>query len=498
MEWARQWPTGSNDVPTSYDAEMMQSSKGWRERLILAADFATLVCGAGALVLFVVGSFRAVLDDIAIRIDWRHAAFLAVALAAVRHAGQSSPSLLTRVSAWPADLSRRPAIADAVIAFWATRPAILFIGFLAVVTIGLPPGTGEPLIARTPLSSLPARWDAQWYAGLAAHGYEWQRSFDPQQNLAFFPAYPLLIRSLGVATGAFRPGVPADRQILRLTWCGLFISFGAFFCAAWYFAYLAREMMEEPRARAALLLLAAYPFALFFSAAYTESLFLLTALGTWFHFRRGETLPAVGWGLLAGLTRPNGCFLSIPLGLLALGVRDAEGGIAPARGFPARRLLIAAMPGVGMLLFTTYLYQVTGIWFAWSKTHAAWGRVIGGETRQSIFGTLSGVGSEGLFGFAVDHPYDLLNALGLLFALVLVRAVWRLSPAWAAFVLVNVLVPLSAGGLLSMGRLTSTLFPLFLACALWLPAGMAAAVTTGFAIAQGLLAALFYTWRDVY
>jgi hypothetical protein len=100
--------------------------------------------------------------------------------------------------------------------------------------------------------------------------------------------------------------------------------------------------------------------------------------------------------------------------------------------------------------------------------------------------------------FAADHPYDLLNALGLLFALVLVRAVWRFSPAWAVFVLVNVFVPLSAGGLLSMGRLTSTLFPLFLACAVALPAGGAGALTLGFAIVQGLLAALFYTWRDVY
>ena len=63
---------------------------------------------------------------------------------------------------------------------------------------------------------------------------------------------------------------------------------------------------------------------------------------------------------------------------------------------------------------------------------------------------------------------------GLLFALALLAAVWRLSPAWAAFVVVGVLVPLSAGGLLSMGRLTSTLFPLFLAAALVLPAGLLA------------------------
>jgi len=31
--------------------------------------------------------------------------------------------------------------------------------------------------------------------------------------------------------------------------------------------------------------------------------------------------------------------------------------------------------------------------------------------------------------FASDHPYDLLNGLGLLFAVGLLAAVWRLSPA---------------------------------------------------------------------
>ena len=75
---------------------------------------------------------------------------------------------------------------------------------------------------------------------------------------------------------------------------------------------------------------------------------------------------------------------------------------------------------------------------------------------------------------------------------------WRLSPAWAVFVLVSVAVPFSAGGLLSMGRITSTLFPVFLASAAVLPAGTSAGLTAMFGVLQGLLAALFYTWRDVY
>ena len=68
----------------------------------------------------------------------------------------------------------------------------------------------------------------------------------------------------------------------------------------------------------------------------------------------------------------------------------------------------------------------------------------------------------GLLQLVSDHPYKSLNALGLVFAMALLAPVWqRLGPAWTVYMLVSLVPPLFAGGLLSMGRLTSTLFPLF-------------------------------------
>ncbi len=460
-----------------------------------AADLATALGILAAVVLACTGSYRDVIAGTIVSIGWEHAAFAAAAVAAIRHAARPRPTIFASAKRWQAAVVRRPSIADAMLAFWLTRPAVVAVGLLATVTLGLAAGA-PAFTSRNPLGALPARWDAQWYAGIASDGYQWRHSFDKQQNLAFFPAYPLLVRAAGFATGAFRTGVPPERRLARLTWCGLAISLASFFWAAWYFARLAREMLDPARARTALLLLSAYPFAVFFSAAYTESLFLLAALGTWFHFRRGDSLRASAWGLLAGLTRPNGCFLSIPLGLLAVGMRDARG--APA-GQPRRpvlvRLAVAAMPGIGMLAFTAYLQHVTGIWFAWSKTHAAWGRVLGAGSTGAMF---TGLGPQGLIAYAVDRPYDLLNALGLIAALALLRPVWRLSPAWAVFVIVSVAVPFSAGGVLSIGRLTSTLFPMFLACAAVLPAALAPALVALLAMLQGLVAVLFYTWRGIY
>src|SRR6185295_17704077 len=128
-----------------------------------------------------------------------------------------------------------------------------------------------------------------------------------QQNIAFFPAYPMTIRSLSVLFG---------RQAL---WTGVIISLVSFFAALTYFLRLARDLLkDEDQAVTAVTLLAAYPFAVFFSAVYTEALFLLTLIGAVYHFHKNDLWRAAMWGFLCGLTRPNGAFLSVVLALMAI------------------------------------------------------------------------------------------------------------------------------------------------------------------------------------
>jgi hypothetical protein len=183
----------------------------------------------------------------------------------------------------------------------------------------------------------------------------------------------------------------------------------------------------------------------------------------------------------------------VPLLLVALGVRGARGDTERASGRLARTAA-AAMPCVGMLMFTAFLYERTGVWFAWARMHGAWGRVFTGEAPLSL-----PAGGDGLLQTAAAHPYASLNGLGVAFALGMAWPVWRrLGPAWCAFILANVVPPLFAGGVLSMGRLSSTLFPAFLALAAVLPSRTVPGVVVAFGMLQGLVAVLFYTWRSLY
>lgn len=418
--------------------------------------------------------------------------YAAVCVQIARHLLWPRPSILWRVKRAHAAVAARPNVAAALRAFVATRPAVFLVAFFAVVTIGL---TAKPgfVLSRDPLANLPARFDAGWYGDIALDGYTWDHTFQRQRNIAFFPAMPMLMRPVGAAFGMSDRTVPRERRMLRALWAGVVISLGAFLWALYYVTRLGSDLIGPERAAGATLLLAAYPFALFYNAPYTESLFLLGAAGACYHFIRGEWVAASFWGLLVGLTRPNGCFVSIPLAILGAqeiyrGVRGTGIGV---------RLLTAAMPGIGMLLFTAFLYRLTGVWFAWARSHEAWGRTYQGfGPFVAVFERLR---DEPFLQVVTNNPSNSLNALGVLFGLALIYPVFRrLGPAWGVFVLVNLIPPLFAGGLLSMGRLSSTLFPLFLALAAVVAPRHVPAWVAVFGIGQGLCAALFFTWRDLY
>lgn len=419
----------------------------------------------------------------------------------VRHLLWPKPSVVWRLRQMHGSITARPDIAAALRAFLITRPAVFVVGLTAVVTIGLTaPGL---VLSRDPLANLPARYDAGWYGDIALDGYTWDHSFQRQRNIAFFPAMPMLMRPAGAVFGMYDRTAPRERRMLRALWAGVAISLAAFVWALWYVARLASDLLGPGRAAHATLLLAAYPFAVFYSAPYTESLFLLAAAGACYHFMRRDWLAACAWGLLAGLSRPNGCIVSIPLAVLGaqqvyLGAKGATGAMSVlwARDVSVR-VVTAAMPGIGMLLFTAYLYRLTGVWFAWARSHEAWGRTYRGV--GSAMAGLERLGDEPVLQLVMHNPATTLNALGLLFGIVLIYPVFRrLGPAWGLFVIASLVPPLFAGGLLSMGRLSATMFPLFLAMAALVPPRAVPVWAVVFGMGQALCTVLFFTWRDLY
>jgi hypothetical protein len=386
-----------------------------------------------------------------------------------------------------------------------TRPAIFLVGYLAIFVIGYAPDAkmNDLRVFDSEVMNLPVRWDANWYLGVAIGGYSYDPAAGPeyQQNIVFFPALPVTMRVVALLFGGSKAA-----YVLA----GTVVSLGAFFGALVYVYLLARENLDEDESRTALWLLAAFPFAYFLGAIYTESIFLLGAAGAFYHLERRQWVRAGFWALVVGLTKPNGFLLCVPLVILAISpwlprriVRadDREAARAPvAHGAMSvvSALAAAAMPGVGMLLFSAFIWHLTGAPFAWAQGHAAWGRHYTGLA-VLVTDRYRYIANEGLTGYMSQVPLDFLNAIGVLFVL---GTVWpvtrRLGLAYGVFILLSLLPALAEGGLLSSGRLSAVLFPAFIWFAGAVPIRHRAGWIASFAANQALNASLFYTWRQLF
>jgi hypothetical protein len=151
-----------------------------------------------------------------------------------------------------------------------------------------------------------------------------------------------------------------------------------------------------------------------------------------------------------------------------------------------------------MILFSAFLYDLTGRPLAWMDAHQAWGRVAT-DVNALLTDRMTFIAEQGLYTYSVNQPIELLNAVPALLALVLaIPVARRLGPAYALLLVVMVLPPLARGGFLSLGRLTSTLFPIFLYLGCALRGSTRAAVVTACAGLQAFLAVLFFTWRPFF
>src|SRR5436309_5394925 len=137
------------------------------------------------------------------------------------------------------------------------------------------------------------RWDSLHYSYLATHGYtDWWRT-------VFFPLFPLLERGLALVT--HDPFI-AGLVISNVAGLGMLI----------VLYRLVEEDFDSERAYRTALYLSVFPTAFFFAAAYTESLFLLLALLSFYYMRQGNWWLAGVFGFFATLTRSTELLLLLP------------------------------------------------------------------------------------------------------------------------------------------------------------------------------------------
>jgi len=323
-----------------------------------------------------------------------------------------------------------------------------------------------------------ARYDSGWYWHIATRGYFYNGP-GQQAAVAFFPAYPTLMRLGGhVLVDPLVAGI----AINLLGGLGAVVLFWR-----WVEGFLG------PRtARFALLLLCLYPFSFYvMGAVYSDAVFLLAAVAAFTLVERDRPLLAGLVGILATADRPVGIALVMGLAVRQLelsgvlpGSRrrafvrpkgadgDDDDDVPPALGLVPRRVRLAALRPrdltvvvsvLGLVLFCLYLWHTFHEPFAFLKV----GSSIGWSRKVDLH-TISKIDVFGLwrdYGLNVITFWLTVQGLFSLVALAAIPAVVRrFGWGYGLYTLVAVgMAFVSTPDFIGMGRYVVVAFPAFAA-----------------------------------
>jgi Mannosyltransferase (PIG-V) len=298
------------------------------------------------------------------------------------------------------------------------------------------------------------RWDAVSYLNIAQHGYS------RAGETIYFPGYPLLISAIGTVT---RSDVIA----------AVIISAASFAVGLWLLHRLTELELGVRAANATILLLAFAPVSFFFTAAYTESLFLALSVGAVYAARRERWALAGCLAAVATVTRVTGILLVVPIAVIYLRARRRPG---PQLGWlllaPASLVAFLAYMsarGYGWLApfenqrahrfagpIATIAAAASGAWHGITTTLAGFQPL-----EPSLYGPLSS---------SFDSSVLLIVLVVAAAALVLVFR--RLAPAYGLYAGLSLLVCIASQTMLQplegLDRYSLTIFPLWMAAGAWL------------------------------
>ena len=278
-------------------------------------------------------------------------------------------------------------LADIVWLVLVLRVGLSLVGVVLFIGGGLPEPCNRDLILNPwirlpqldnqgigfPLVGVWQHWDACWYSKIAYNGYE-----AGVPSTAFFPLLPLLMAVGSTVLGG-------DVNLAALV-----INAIALVAALFGLRQLVRMDFDKETGDRTVLYVAVFPVAFIFFAPFTEALFLAGCVWAVLGARRRSWMLVAFAAFVAGLTRPVGLVLILPIGweaLMALraqwqaagriGWRDVVPFAAAAAPVVAFAGYIAFTAAIGEPYVAAYANRSPSILrLPWEAFALAWDRVV--------------------------------------------------------------------------------------------------------------------------
>ncbi|MBI4453201.1 hypothetical protein HY636_00995 [Candidatus Woesearchaeota archaeon] len=330
-------------------------------------------------------------------------------------------------------------------------------------------------------------WDSQWYMKIARDGYFAGKIGDLSDKavFAFFPLYPLLIYLFNFGFN-------------NLILSGLIVSFLCSIISVIYLYKLVLLDYSNPQnlytskqisyaseqtsytskqtsssncvqpeqegfaerfaagiiAKRTVFLFLLFPTAFFFTAVYTESLFIMLVILSFYYARQQKWFLASIFGILCSLTRSLGMFIVIPLLIEYLQNKGSKGLMIK---FDKSIIWPLIIP-LGLLIYQLYLWFITGTFSTFFTAQKFWSRGVFEVSNYIPYFT-----NPTLHGFR----NSIIDVAATFFFIIMLYYIYKhLRLSYFVYSLLIILIPLLSGNLMSMTRMIIVSFPLYIILAL--------------------------------
>jgi len=284
-------------------------------------------------------------------------------------------------------------------------------------------------------------FDGEHYLAIAQNGYL------PLQYF-FFPLYPFIVKTLSF-----------NNAQTTLAATGLVISNLSFFIALTGIYKLVKLDYKEHIAKLTVLLFVFFPTSFYFSAYYSESIFLMLVVWSIYLLRKDKLIFGAIIASLASAARVIGGVL-LPVLIVEMIVQRK------------RNFLAIIIAPLGVLTYMYYLLKQTGdpLIFLHQVT-------IFGQQRSSRLILLPQVFYRYIFEILPHVTYSFFPNVfttyleftcGIIILLLVIFAFFKLRISYSIYALLAYLIPTLAGSFSSMPRYVLAIFPVFILSAIYL------------------------------
>jgi hypothetical protein len=282
-------------------------------------------------------------------------------------------------------------------------------------------------------------WDGGWYQAIAGHGY----AAAGQQSVRFFPAFPMTARVLG-----WLPGVGAGTALVVLS------NLCALAAMAALLVLVRHDLGDRGLARRSVWLLALAPSAYSLVWGYSDAALLLCSVVTVLAARTRRWWWAAAGGLAAGLVRPVGVLLVIPVVIEVWLSRRSD----PTVERWTARVVAVAAPVAGLGIFLGWVgHQFGDAWLPLRVQEQQGHRGALGLPLSAMAHNVASLFHGHHVGSALHIPWVVLCLL------LLVVAFRKLPLSYAALAAAVLAVSLTSSNLDSFERYALGAFPLVVA-----------------------------------